>query len=101
MAPEVGEAIAHLAHFFKEILSLVSDNNAFCIVTDNNPLIEEDKAKLLALIQANKNRDRAESRSKGARDILGSYRLPLEAPPITYYFHLTWMRTCRRDTRQF
>lgn len=55
----------------QEILSLVSDNNAFCIVTDNNPLTEEDRSKLSSLLQANKNRDRAESRSKGSRDILG------------------------------
>jgi hypothetical protein len=60
-----------VAHIPKEILSLVSDNNAFCIVVDNNPLAEEDKSKLLALLQANKNRDRAESRTKGSRDILG------------------------------
>jgi Leucine-rich repeat (LRR) protein len=60
-----------VTHIPKEILSLVSDNNAFCIVVDNNPLVEEDKSKLLALLQANKNRDRAESRTKGSRDILG------------------------------
>lgn len=67
-----------VTHIPKEILSLVSDNNAFCIVVDNNPLVEEDKSKLLALLQANKNRDRAESRTKGSRDILGVIRVNSE-----------------------
>jgi len=54
----------------------VSENNAFCIIVNDNPLVEEDKDKLASLIQANRIRDRAESRSKGSRDILGAY-LPL------------------------
>jgi len=64
-----------VTHIPKEILNLVSENNAFCIIVNDNPLVEEDKDKLASLIQANRIRDRAESRSKGSRDILGVIRV--------------------------
>lgn len=70
-----------VTHIPNEILTLVSDNNAFCIVVDNNPLAEEDKARLADFLQANKIRDRAESRSKGTRDILGVIRVNSERQP--------------------